>query len=434
MIFGDLRKNSVLAHRRRSMATTSSLTDYEADLSSRDRNKQKEAIKRIVSSKVKDDWKWAWPQENPDAGTPIIDRYLEDAEDHDWTEREEWTSNISESDLDEEDGPMSVAATLNGSQTTGDGLIAAEIEPSKDPFRFDSPDGVGDRVHQLEKAREEARRMRRWRRAQEEMRTNDGVRCFTQRRDAWTGARYVRRPSARQRQPSVTSITPSRPPTPPAKDRPISTMTFMDAAREPLTSEEAAAFFDYMKIEVPIAKPILPPDTPMRKGINEKAYPTIYDKVVVQGQTPFCPINLSVVTKSCVEGWKRDDEWPAKQMEPEPPVAKRIPAGRSARPGNARETLSHGGVPHTRVVRPLKVEMGARAGGATGNLGASAVPIRRREDGRENRYAKDILEEAAAATASNGRDESADKESRGVLRRSLQKVFDVVHHKEKGPE
>jgi hypothetical protein len=433
MIFGDLRKNSVLAHRRRSMATASSLTDYEADLSSRDRSKQKEAIKRIVSGKVKDDWKWAWPQENPDAGTPILDHYLEDPEDHDWTEREEWTSNISESDLDEEDEPTSVAATLNGSQTAGDEPPAAEVDPSKDPFRFDSPDGVGDRVHQLE----EARRIRRWRRAQEEMRTNDGVRCFTQRRDAWTGARYVRRPSTwqRQRQPSTTSITPSRPPTPPAKDRRISTMTYMDAAREPLTNEEAAAFFDYMKIEVPITKPILPPDTPMRKGINEKAYPTIYDKVVVQGQTPFCPINLSVVTKSCVEGWKRDGEWPTKQIEPEPPAGKRTPNGRPVRSGNGRDTLSHsGGVPRTREIRTPRAEIGAGSGGAAGGFGANAVPIRRREDARENRYARDVLEEAAAAAANNGRDDTADKESRGVLRRSLQKVFDVVHHKEKGPE
>jgi hypothetical protein len=50
----------------------------------------------------------------------------------------------------------------------------------------------------------------------------------------------------------------------------------------------------------------------MRKGITDRAYTTIYDKVILQSQTPFCPINLAIITKSCVEGWKRDGEWPPK--------------------------------------------------------------------------------------------------------------------------
>jgi hypothetical protein len=74
----------------------------------------------------------------------------------------------------------------------------------------------------------------------------------------------------------------------------------------------------------------------MRKGINERAYATIYDKVVLQSQTPFCPINLSVVTKSCVEGWKRDGEWPPKAGEMEAVIASVKKAGLGPDTGSGR--------------------------------------------------------------------------------------------------
>lgn len=417
MHFSDLRKNSVLTHRRQSMASTAALTESQADLSSRDRNKQKDAIRRILSNKVKNDWKWDWPQDASNASTSILDQYFDDAEETDWAEREEWTSGVSESDPDQE-------AKRETTATAADGASTADSGQGNDPFRFDSPGDVGGKVQQTEYAREEARRSRRWKRAQEEILTNDGLRCFTQRRDAWTNARYVRPLSTRPRRPSSVSIMSSPPPTPPPKDRPV---TYMDAAREPLTQEEAAAFFDYMTAEVPIAKPILPPETPMRKGINEKAYPTIYDKVVVQGQTPFCPINLSVVTKSCVAGWKRDGEWPPKQAEPEPLVSRRPPP-RPPRQWNGWEIPTRS-VEASRIVpaRPPEAERGARP---AGDLGGRPMAGRRGDAKAlsEKRSARDILEEAAA-TNSEKDNNNGEKAGKNVLRRSLQKVFDVVHHR-----
>jgi hypothetical protein len=56
----------------------------------------------------------------------------------------------------------------------------------------------------------------------------------------------------------------------------------------------------------------------MRASILPAAYNTIYDKVVVQALTPSCPMNLKDVTRSCVQGWKRDGEWPPKGTAQEP--------------------------------------------------------------------------------------------------------------------
>lgn len=82
----------------------------------------------------------------------------------------------------------------------------------------------------------------------------------------------------------------------------------------------------------------------MRKGINERAYATIYDKVVLQSQTPFCPINLSVVTKSCVEGWKRDGEWPPKSGEMEGVIASVKKANFGGNGSITKDTESRDGV------------------------------------------------------------------------------------------
>lgn len=292
MFFGDMQKNSAVAHRRRSMASTSALTDYEADLTSKDRVKQKDAIKKVLASKVRDDWSWTWPREINDPGTPIINQSQESLVEEDWTERAEWDSN--ESEIDEESIP-----------TIADSPAVVESPNGKDPFRFDSPDGVGDSLRKTA----EDRKTRRRRRLYEEMLVNDGLSCFIHRRNAWTCARHARRPS----RPSSTIATPLKravsrksPKSSPAGPAPT--------PPTPTQPQEDKSFpLDFIT-EIPIAPPILPPETPFRKGITDRAYSTIYDKVILQSQTPFCPINLSDITKSCVEGWKRDGEWPIKPI------------------------------------------------------------------------------------------------------------------------
>lgn len=332
------------------MATTSALTDYEADLTSKDRLKQKDAIRRILASKVRDDWEWKWSKDE-DYGpkTPIVSRSLEDLSlPQEWVERDEWASNASESE--QEDEPITKTPTVIGNAT------------SKDPFRFDSPDGVGELVQKTA----EGRKTRRRRKLHEEMAINDGLRCFTRRRNAWTGARHVRSPrrtiSTSDSLESSLSRTASK-----------STSNVPSAART-----QVEDFLDLIT-EIPIAPPILPPETPMRKGINERTYSTIYDKVILQSQTPFCPINLGVVTKSCVEGWKRDGEWPPKAGEIDSVIA-----------GVKKVGLQNG-------------ELGRSSEGGARSLSGSSV--QRRES------------------------EGSPAKNKSVLRRSIQKVMGAVRER-----
>jgi len=336
MFFGELQRSSAAAHRRRSLATTSALTDYEADLTSKDRMKQKDAIKRILAGKIREDWSWTWPREDSEPRTPIVNRSQESLVEEDWIEREEWVSNVSESE-DESGATIGTPKIVDASNT-------------KDPFLFDSPDGVGDTLRKTA----EDRGARRRRRLQEEMRINDGLSCFTHRRNAWTCARHVRRIPRSSSTTTSLKRTSSRPTSKPSPAAPTPSLP---------TAEDD--FLD-LTTEIRIAPPILPPETPMRKGINERAYATIYDKVILQSQTPFCPINLSVVTKSCVEGWKRDGEWPPKPGEMETVITsvKKAGLGPEAGPGRGERKESEskdgtGGKSKSVLRRSLQKVMGA---------------------------------------------------------------------------
>jgi hypothetical protein len=61
----------------------------------------------------------------------------------------------------------------------------------------------------------------------------------------------------------------------------------------------------------------------MRASINPASYCAIYDKIIVHALTPACPVNLGDVLRACVVGWKRDGEWPPRQVEAPPVVAVR---------------------------------------------------------------------------------------------------------------
>ena len=285
MIFGHHATASA-AHRRRAFATTNALTAYEADLTHRDRAKQKEAVKKFLSEKVQTNWTWKWPRPDPDSSpehsyTPGI------AEEHElWKERDEWESNASESESEANiPGPKKTEVAANG------------------PFRFETPDGVGDVV----KKSERDRKRRRQKRLREEMIWNDGVRCFVQRRDAWTGARRV---------PRSTKLRP--PPNPIKRESLSSEDGSSSTAIEPYPEDEWEE-----DTEIPIAPPLIPPENAMRATITPVAYNTIYDKVILQQLTPSCPMNLRDVTRSCVQGWKRDGEWPPKSSVPDTSTGKK---------------------------------------------------------------------------------------------------------------
>lgn len=318
-MFGTSIGNS--ANRRRAMANTNALTKYEADLTDQDRAKQKEAVRRYLVERVKSDWKWQWPQpEAPpsshhgstsaDASELVENTY--DSIEEQWKERDEWLSNNSE---EEGAAPAAVAGTRQDSPSARD-----------DPFCFGSPESIGTaiRKHEMERKR------RRKKRLAEEMVYNDGLRCFVQRRDAWTGARQVGPSSdngltrARTKRSSIYSLLPGK--SSPAdaeldsdtglsrtRTKRSSIYSILPGRGAPLTESEPEADSEWDRAtEIPIAAPILPPENAMRASITPAAYNTIYDKVVLQQLTPSCPMNLKDVTRSCVQGWKRDGEWPPK--------------------------------------------------------------------------------------------------------------------------
>lgn len=286
------------AHRRRSMANTSALTEYEADLTSKDRIKQKEAVRNLLATKVRTDWSFpdkidrvepelssALPEDNPAQPTK-------------WIERGDWLSELSSSD----DSDGGLEQTSSNSTSGNEKVVKAKVAKKKklSLFRFDCPDDVGETLRR----RADRRKLRQQRKIQEELAYNEGLRCFTARRNAWTNARVVKRPRD-------SSSLPNSPTT--NDEKPLASNQ---------AEEEELIFDTYL----PIAPPLLPPDTPMRRNITTRAHGTIYDKVILQSQTPMCPINLQTVISSCVEGWKRDGEWPPKGTEPEATMRRRTSA------------------------------------------------------------------------------------------------------------
>ncbi|OBT88859.1 hypothetical protein VE02_01920 [Pseudogymnoascus sp. 03VT05] len=308
MLFTPTGAGAGAAHRRRSMANTPALTEYEADLTSKDRLKQKEAVRNILASKIRNDWSFPdtisstalEPSEALPEGDP--------ADPTTWTERADWLSELSDSS----DSDAGLAQTSTNS-TSGSAKKPTAKKKKINPFRFDSPDGVGEALRRSA----DRRKLRRQRKLQEELAYNEGLRCFTARRNAWTNARIVRRPRCPPTSPTS--------PTSPGDQPPAAT-----------TDEDDEPILDTL---IPIAPPLLPPSTPMRLNITSRAHSTIYDKVVMQSQTPMCPINLQTVVSSCVDGWKRDGEWPPRGTEPEAGVARRRGEAAQAQRGVWRRSL-----------------------------------------------------------------------------------------------
>ena len=288
------------------MATTSALTEYEADLTSKDRLKQKEAVRKILASKVRNDWdfpnKVDKAELEPSEALPEGDPNQPTA----WVERGDWLSELSSSDDSDDDLAKTNTNSSSGKSGSEKTSKLKVRRRSINPFRFDSPDGVGEALRRSA----DRRKLRRQRKMNEELAYNEGLRCFIARRNAWTNARVIKRPGS----PSTTEK--ATPQTEGEADEPI------------------------LDTLIPIAPPLLPPETPMRRNITSRAHSTIYDKVVMQSQTPMCPINLQTVVSSCVDGWKRDGEWPPKGTEPEPSLAvkRNVEAG-AAQKGVWRRSL-----------------------------------------------------------------------------------------------
>ncbi len=379
------------------MVNTAALTEYEADLTSKDRERQKAAIRQILKEKVRYSWADTWEereyslkevlnprdsregieldgkstegQNGPDGnGEAEGKKSLDSAasEDTKWVERSAWESELSDSEDEAITSPVSSPPRTAAGFTTSyipnkaptspserrssflrrlssvskqqpqpasvesptilgtTASTSANIPANADPFHFENPDSVGEVLtHKTER-----RRLRRQKRFIEELRENPGLRTFTARRDRWTGARVVRRPvfssQVKEKEESQAQPTNGERKQDGSKENGQKSHEHDDGNQA--ESESDPEDYDNIILEtlIPIAPPLLPPSTPMRKNVTRRAQTAIYDKVILQSQTPFCPINLQTVVSSCVEGWKRDGEWPPRGTEPEAMLSRRV--------------------------------------------------------------------------------------------------------------
>ncbi|KAK0741748.1 hypothetical protein B0T21DRAFT_381540 [Apiosordaria backusii] len=365
MIFSDLYKSprSPFSKLRNSLPHhPPPPSDIDADLVSKDKTKQKEAVKRYLAERVKNDWEFTWPPVTPSAPvagpvdspptpaeseqssvvngdaplapatgpTPTSAEHVLPPTDSTGVEAvsapktaignedEDDENRDSGEEADSESDAESVYSTISEdlahfqprAEWTSDLSDDDGLQPVPSPFRFNSPDHVGTAVRESL----ETKRTRRRRAVREEASWNPGLACFEARRDAWTGARTVR-------------VKPKPiPPTSPSTGRRLSfwrlhrTESSGSQHSAPLTpgspprtsSHESTTPPVLYPVEtlIPVPAPLLPPQNPMRASITPSMYSSLYDKLVVQGLQPACPVNLSDMIRACVVGWKRDGEWP----------------------------------------------------------------------------------------------------------------------------
>ncbi|OSS50025.1 hypothetical protein B5807_04790 [Epicoccum nigrum] len=215
-----------------------------------------------------------------------------------------------------------------------------DAERGQGEYKFDSPDAIGDAVAHARATRRRRRRAR----LEEEMGVNEGLRIWVERRDAWTGARSVRR-FAERRHGRVRALACG------AQggggggvgfgamgsgvlrdDATFTTATAtadgeadpmdVDQATTTTTADDALPSAD----TVPVAPPLLP-SNPIRASITPKTYPDLYAKIVASSRTPSVPINLSDMTRALVQGWKDANEWPPKIGAVDPLAGRRKGAG-----------------------------------------------------------------------------------------------------------
>ncbi|KAI1076532.1 hypothetical protein F5B20DRAFT_319790 [Whalleya microplaca] len=359
MLFSGLYKSTKLplAKLRQHSHPVATASDYDADLVSRDKVKQKDAIKRFLTTRVRSDWVFKWPP-------PSIEPDASDAQPHSFPhphnlhKQDETpkptTTKTHEDDLvveeaDYEDEAASTYSTVSEDQAHFrpraewiSDLSDDDDQISPSAYRFENPDTVGATV----KAAALAKSAKRRRALRAEAEWNSGLACFNARRDAWTGARAVRvRPkptsppssSPTTRRLSFWRLSTPTSPLSPTESAGITTPLSPSAthtsgettavsssdgeSKEVHTKQDSSTF--PVETLIPIPPPLLPTTVPMRASITPASYSTIYDKIVVQSATPACPVNLGDVMRACVTGWKRDGEWPPRAIEPPPVVAVR---------------------------------------------------------------------------------------------------------------
>ncbi|KFA50525.1 hypothetical protein S40293_03029 [Stachybotrys chartarum IBT 40293] len=245
MIFSEFYKGprsplTKLRHHQHDQLTTAApdwVKEEYADLLSRDKLKQKEAVKRYLTSKVRNDWLFTWPPapvqeslvehsdhndaqvtvkpseatktENNVPPTPSTDAPAEvqtiptahpiqddEVRDDDGYHVDDDADGLSDDESETENNADAVSIYSIVSEdpqhyqalTEWISDLSDDEGATSSPFRFDNPDAVGSAI----KASVAARQARQRKELRSEMAWNDGLACFQARRTAWTGARVVR--------------------------------------------------------------------------------------------------------------------------------------------------------------------------------------------------------------------------------------------------
>ncbi|KAL7787092.1 hypothetical protein V8C37DRAFT_405060 [Trichoderma ceciliae] len=370
-----LRQQSPQSHDHSPTNPPSWIVPEYADLFSKDKYKQKEAVKKYLAAKVKESWVFHWPpvrkagakvsrkpsdageQKNPsvkesepeairvDSAKDMRDEVSDDAGYH------VDNSGSSEGPSDHED--VDDADTNDDDADSVYSIVsedAVNYRPRMDWYSDLSDDEAADTPLDKLEATDNAtktsileKRALRRRAARDEMTWNEGLACFEARRNAWTGAKTVRVRTKPASSPPISPRSPRRfffhrsisgsPPSPtlinsnPLSDSPLGTASDTSSIAKDdkdlkkqgtRDSDQTSDRLLPVEILLPIPHPILPPNNAFRASITPSIYLSLYDKVILNNLQPSCPINLSDMIRSCVTGWKRDGEWPPKPSAPEP--------------------------------------------------------------------------------------------------------------------
>lgn len=322
-----------------------------ADLLSKDKTKQKEAVKKYLGDKVKGDWEFPWALHThhiPFAEAHVSpDKGNGDTEDASNGDSGYQVDEDSDNENDSDSDTASLYSVMSQDNThyrprgewTSD-LSDDDFHAPASPFRFENPDNVAHTVHLSGLAK----RARRRRQVRKEMEWNQGLACFEARRNAWTGARTVRvRPKPVSAMPSGprsprrfffrTSMSGSPPPPPINGLHRVDSAALSDASsvkddkelKKNLSNGSTNIDPRMLPVEtlIPLPQPILPPTNPLRASITPSVYLSLYDKVILHNLQPSCPINLGDMLRACVMGWKRDGEWPPKVGPIDPGIGTR---------------------------------------------------------------------------------------------------------------
>ncbi|KXJ89643.1 hypothetical protein Micbo1qcDRAFT_164935 [Microdochium bolleyi] len=350
MIFGSLYKSSKRL-RPQQQPVGSDVDHGDPDLITKDKIKQKNAVRRYLDANIRNDWHFAWPDPADETQPTTRPIRVDDLAVQSSPAKDKTTESAAEDSSDDADDAVSTYSTVSEDNDhfrrridwTSD--FSDDDEPiSPAAYRFESPDAVGSTVCANELSRAAQRRKAH----RDEMEWNYGLAWFSARRDAWTAARTVRvKPKPAPVTPvsqtsrrhslwrfssnnsTATPLSPAETASPKTLSRSATRTSAENSAATTSSSSdndskaEAAAVSssgeDHSNYPVetllPIPRPLLPAANPMRASITPASYPSIYDKIVVHSLTPACPINLNDVIKSCVVGWKRDGEWPPRAME-----------------------------------------------------------------------------------------------------------------------